>query len=134
MKYPSILFPEKCIEIDVSANENAEITLVASGVRNNVTRNETRQAVLQPFGSMEFKFSWFNFVFDFYILDYDVKNYMVTYTCKNLLGKLANVQMVWIWTRNKELEEVHYEKIMDVLQKFNISADSLEKSDQEICD
>lgn len=133
MKYPSMIFPEKCIEIEISANENAEITLVASGVSNDELRNETRQTTLQPFGSMEFKFSWFSFAFDFYLLDYDVNNFMVAYTCKNLLGKMANVQMVWIWTRSKELEEVYHKRVLDVLQKFNISSEPLVRSEQELC-
>jgi hypothetical protein len=133
MKYPSILFPEKCIHINIGVNEFAEITIQGEGVRHDEIRNETHQTVLTPFGSVELKFSWFQLDFDFFVLDYESNEFMLAYTCKNIFGKWAHVQMVWLWSRAKDLDEVYYNRAIEALKKSNISAAPLMKSQQELC-
>lgn len=132
MKYPSVILPEKCIKIDVEVNEKAEKSIFASGIEHGESSNQTHQTILQPYGSMQFDFSWFKFDFDFYLLDYEVDQFMLAYTCRYLFGKFAHL-MVWIWSRNRELDNVYHERVANVLQKFNISLDPLEKSEQEHC-
>lgn len=134
MKFPSMIFRERCIEIDIIGGENSSLFFNTSGVKNHKRMSQLRSTKLTQYGSMELMFSLFHFSFEFYVLDYEVDQFMVAYTCKNLFGKLAHVDMVWIWSRDKNLDEVYRERALTSLKRNNIDLSPLQYSEQEKCE
>lgn len=133
-----MILRERCITFNVSVENVVEddvfLNVETTDLRKDgELHNETHPTVIQPDGGMEQKFTYFKFGINFYILDADPENYMVIFACKNFPLKVAHIQMAWIWTRNEELENKYLVKALEVLNKFNISTDPLEKTDRAFC-
>lgn len=134
MKYPSMILREKCLSFDVSADDNLKINIMSTNLKGDGGEHlENHTTFLQPTGAMEHKFTFLQWGINFFILEADSENYLVAFACKNFPFKIAHIQMVWIWSRNQELEETYVEQALEVLNKFNISTAPLEKTDRGLC-
>lgn len=131
-KHQSIFIKGKCMSFDVNITSDKQVTITSNETHSDGVYVITRQGSIEPSGALEFCFTFINFSVKFYVLDADADNYLLGFACKSM-GKLANVQMAWIWGRNPELPSEYIEKAKDVLQKNGISTSDLTITEHGSC-
>lgn len=132
LKYQSIFIRGKCMSFDVKESAINEVIITSNEYYDGESVNSTRNGKVYNDGSFEFDFTFLKFSARFYILDADHRSYLVGFACKNV-AYMMNLQMVFVWGREKELTQEQVARVYEVLKKYKISTTELEKSEQVNC-
>lgn len=132
MKYQSTFAKGKCLSFEVKEIVSSDVIISASEYDDRKLINYTRSGKVNYDGSLELDFTFLKFSAKFYILDTDYDNYLVGFGCKNI-AYMMNLQMAFVWGREKELSAEYVAKVFDVLKNNKISTSDLEKSEQINC-
>jgi hypothetical protein len=108
------------------------VLITTTEYKDGEQENTTRDGLIHNDGSFEFSFTFLKFTATFYILDTDYQNYLVGFGCKDV-AYMMNMQMAFIWGRERELSNEYISKAYDVFKHNKISTSELEKSEQSRC-
>ena len=132
MKYQSIFAKGNCISFNIQEMPHNTVRITTSRHNDGEIEEKTRSGKVHHDGSFEFSFTFLEFSARFYILDTDYQNYLVGFGCKDV-AYMMNMQMAFIWGRERELSEEFVTKAYDVFKSSKISTSELEKSEQSRC-
>lgn len=132
IKYQSMFAKGKCISFNVHNITNNMVNIATTEQNNEEIDTTTRSGKVHNDGSFEFSFTFLKFSAKFYILETDYQNYLVGFGCKDV-AYMVNMQMAFIWGRERELSDDYIVKAYDVFKNNKISTSELEKSDQSRC-
>lgn len=132
MKYQSIFAKGHCISFNVHNITHDMVNIATTEQKDEEQETSTRSGKVHNDGSFEFSFTFLKFSATFYLLDTDYQNYLVGFGCKDV-AYMMNMQMAFIWGRERELSDEYIAKAYDVFKNNKISTSELEKSEQSHC-
>jgi len=132
MKYQSIFARGKCISFNIHDMPHNVLVITTTEYSDGEQENSTRDGRFHNDGSFEVMFTFLKFSATFYILDTDYENYLVGFGCKDV-AYMMNMQMAFVWGRERELSDEYISKAHDVFKNNKISIAELEKSEQIRC-